>query len=70
LKVRAAGKGMVRVLGWFNPLMRELVEMSYLLTEPVILDDSALQGLIGPIAKTPYAEGVRQTLEAARAAAG
>jgi hypothetical protein len=42
--------------------------MSYLLTEPVILDDSALQTLIGPIAKTPYAEGVRHTLEAPRAA--
>jgi nucleoside-diphosphate-sugar epimerase len=70
LKVRAAGKGMVRVIGWFNPLMRELVEMNYLLTEPVILDDSALQGLIGPIAKTSYKEGVRRTLEAARAAAG
>jgi hypothetical protein len=61
---------MVRLIGLFNPLMRELVEMSYLLTEPVILDDSALQTLIGPIAKTPYAEGVRRTLEAARATAG
>jgi nucleoside-diphosphate-sugar epimerase len=68
LKVRAAGKWMVRAIGWFNPLMRELAEMNYLLTEPVILDDSALQKLIGPVAKTPYAEGVRRTLEAARAA--
>ncbi len=70
LKVRAAGRTMVRLIGLFNPLMRELVEMNYLLTEPVILDDSALQGLIGPIAKTPYPEGVRRTLEAARTAAG
>lgn len=69
LKVRAAGKTMVRVIGLFNPMMRELAEMNYLLTEPVILDDSALQKLIGPIAKTPYEEGVRRTLEAARAAA-
>lgn len=68
-KVRAAGKWLLRVLGLFNPLLREMVEMHYLLTEPVILDDSALQKLIGPIAKTPYPEGIRQTLAAMRQAA-
>jgi len=66
LKMRVAGKWMLRMLGLFNPLMREMVEMHYLLTEPVIMDDSALQTLIGPIAKTPYPEGIRQTLAAAR----
>lgn len=54
------------MLGLFNPLMREMEEMHYLLTEPVIMDDSALQKLIGPIAKTPYAEGIRLILAAAR----
>ena len=44
--------------------MRELVEMNYLQTDPVLMDDSALQRLIGPIEKTPYAEGIRQTLAA------
>jgi hypothetical protein len=48
----------------------ETVEMHYLLTEPVIMDDSALRGLIGPIAKTPYPDGIRQTLAAARQIAG
>jgi nucleoside-diphosphate-sugar epimerase len=66
VKVRAAGKWMLRVVGLFNPFMREMVEMHYLLTEPVIMDDSALQQLIGPIAKTSYSEGVRQTLAATR----
>ena len=33
--------------------MREMVEMHYLLTEPVIMDDSALEKLIGPLSKTP-----------------
>lgn len=46
--------------------MREMVEMHYLLTEPVIMDDSALQQLIGPIAKTRYPEGIRLTLDATR----
>jgi nucleoside-diphosphate-sugar epimerase len=70
VKVRAAGKTMLRLIGLFNPMMREMVEMHYLLTDPVILDDSALQKLIGPLTKTPYAEGIRRTLEAARSAAG
>ncbi|WP_455286627.1 NAD-dependent epimerase/dehydratase family protein [Cupriavidus necator] len=66
LKLRIAGKTMLRLLGLFNPFMRELVEMHYLMTDPLIMDDSALQRLIGPIRKTPYAEGIRQTLAAVR----
>ena len=62
LKRRIAGKTMLRVMGWFVPFMRELVEMHYLQTDPVLMDDSALQALIGPIHKTPYEEGVRQML--------
>ena len=64
LKLRVAGKTMLRLVGLFNPFVRELVEMNYLMTEPVIMDDSALQRLIGPVHKTPYAEGIRQTLAA------
>ena len=54
----------LRLIGLFNPFMREMVEMNYLMTEPLLMDDSALQRLIGPIRKTPYAEGVRQMLAA------
>lgn len=66
LKVRVAGKTMLRVIGLFSPMMREMVEMHYLLTEPVIMDDSRLQRLIGPLAKTSYEEGLRRTLAAQR----
>ncbi|MFM0172386.1 NAD-dependent epimerase/dehydratase family protein [Paraburkholderia sediminicola] len=68
-KLMVAGKTLLRVLGLFNPLMRELVEMNYLMTEPVVLDDSALTELIGPIAKTSYEEGIRHAFDAARKAA-
>lgn len=64
LKLRVLNKTALRLLGLFNPLMRELVEMNYLITDPLIMDDSALQRLIGPIRKTPYAEGIRQMLAA------
>ena len=39
--------------------------MHYLLTDPLIVDASALQRLLGVIIKTPYKEGVWQSLAAA-----
>jgi len=64
LRVRVAGKTMLRLVGLFNPFMREMVDMHYLLTEPVLMDDSALQQLLGPIHKTPYSDGIRECLAA------
>jgi nucleoside-diphosphate-sugar epimerase len=69
VKVMAVGKTMLRLIGAFNPLMREFVEMHYLLTDPVILDDGALHNLLGPLQKTTYDDGVRATLAAMRAVA-
>ncbi len=69
-KTLVAGKTMLRLIGLFQPIMRELVEMNYLLTTPVLLDDSALVGLLGSVHRTGYAEGLRLTLEAYRNAAG
>ena len=66
VRLRVAGKLVLRILGLVNPFMREMVEMHYLLTDPVILDDTALQGLLGPLKKTSYAEGVKLTLAAMR----
>jgi nucleoside-diphosphate-sugar epimerase len=60
----AAGKMMLRLLGLFDPFLREFVEMHYLMTDPLIVDDSALQELLGGITKTPYSEGVRRSLAA------
>ncbi|MGE6762931.1 NAD-dependent epimerase/dehydratase family protein [Corallococcus interemptor] len=65
-RMKTMGKGMVRLVGLFHPFMRELVEMYYLLTNPVLMDDSALRGLLGTVPKTPYPEGIRQTLAALR----
>jgi nucleoside-diphosphate-sugar epimerase len=63
-----AGKLMLRLLGLRDPFMRELVEMHYLLTNPVLLDDSALRELLGTFRPTSYDEGIRAALAAARAA--
>ena len=65
-RLMVVGKPMLRVLGLFNPILRELVEMNYLMSEPLVLDDSALQALIGPIRKTSYDEGIRLAFAAAQ----
>ncbi len=68
-KLFVLGKTALRISGLFDKLMREIVEMHYLQTNPVLLNDDALAQLIGPICKTSYAEGLRQTFEVYRAAA-
>ncbi len=62
-KYAVAGKALLRIFGLFNPMVRELVEMHYLQTSPVILDDTRLKRLLGELHKTPYKEGIRQTLK-------
>jgi nucleoside-diphosphate-sugar epimerase len=59
IKTFAVGKTALRLIGIVDPLLREFVEMHYLVTEPVILDDTALHELLGPIHKTSYDDGVR-----------
>ncbi len=59
IKTFVVGKTMLRIVGLFDPLLREFVEMHYLVTQPVILDDTALHELLGPIHKTSYDDGVR-----------
>jgi nucleoside-diphosphate-sugar epimerase len=65
LRFREAGPLLLRALGIFNPLMRELVEMSYLNETPVLLNDAKLEGVLGPIRRTPYDAGIRATVAAA-----
>jgi nucleoside-diphosphate-sugar epimerase len=67
-RIRVVGKFTLRVLGLFNPLMREVVEMHYLWTTPVKLDDTRLRKLLPDLKKTPYAEGVEATIKAMKVA--
>jgi nucleoside-diphosphate-sugar epimerase len=68
-KYIVANKTMLRVMGWFNPLMREMVEMNYLFQTAVIMDDSAIHRLLENIKKTSYEDGIRQTLSAIKSQA-
>jgi nucleoside-diphosphate-sugar epimerase len=61
-RYRSVGAGMLRFMGWWNPMMRELVEMQYLMEKPVILDDSKLRAKLGKIEKTYYANAITGTI--------
>jgi nucleoside-diphosphate-sugar epimerase len=65
-KYRTVGRGMLKIMGWFSPLFRELVEMVYLQETPVMLDDRKLLARFPGVKKTSYDEGIRQTLDWAR----
>jgi nucleoside-diphosphate-sugar epimerase len=62
-KYRTVGAGLLKIMGWFNPLYRELPEMLYLQETPVILDDSKLIKKLGTVHKTSYDDGILQTLD-------
>lgn len=63
VRLRAASEWLVRLLGLFNPMMRELAELHYLGVTPVLLDDARLLAHLGSLHKTPYAEGVKRMVE-------
>jgi nucleoside-diphosphate-sugar epimerase len=63
-KFIVAGKTMLRIMGLFNPLLREMVEMHYLFTDPILLDDSRLENLLGGLRRTSYDQGIKETLAA------
>jgi nucleoside-diphosphate-sugar epimerase len=62
-RFRTVGPLMLRLGGLFNPLLREVVEMHYLATTPIILDDSKIQRHLGTVSKKPYGEGIRLTTD-------
>ena len=68
-RVRRAGKAMVRLIGFFNAQVREIVEMMYLFEEPFVVDDSKFKAAFGDIA-TPMPEAIRATIEWYRAELG
>lgn len=60
--VSTVTKNMIRLLGLFNGNMREVVEMYYLNEEPVVLDGAKYEEFFEVLPRTPYHEGLKQTL--------
>ncbi|KKI92860.1 epimerase [Bacillus sp. SA1-12] len=56
-------KHAIRLLGLFDPIMKEVVEIMYLTEEGFILDGEKYKNRIGKIVATPYKEGLEKTLK-------
>ena len=59
-KYRVLSRPMVRVYGWFNPIVGEIYEMLYQYDRPYHFDSSKFARAFG-FAGTPYAEGLQAT---------
>jgi nucleoside-diphosphate-sugar epimerase len=59
--IRNVPKTVLRAIGLFNPLMRELAEMSYEFEQPFVLDTSKYQATFGASA-TPLATAITDTV--------
>jgi nucleoside-diphosphate-sugar epimerase len=60
---RLLGRFMIRIAGWFNPLVAESYEMLYQSDSPYLFDSGKFAREFG-FAGTPYADGVRATAAA------
>lgn len=68
MKVQVAGRAMLSVLGLFNPVIREVVEMQYQFERPFVVDSSKFEREFG-VTATPLAESVKATVAWYRAQA-
>ena len=66
VKVLVAGTGMLRILGLFNPLLRESVEMMYEWTQPFVIDTSKAEKAFG-FKGTPLPQALKETVAWLRA---
>lgn len=64
-KYRVLSRPMVKIFGWFNPVVGEVREMMYQNDSPYLFDSSKYARAFG-FAGTPYADGIRATAAAYR----
>jgi nucleoside-diphosphate-sugar epimerase len=62
-KYRTAPKFVIRIMGWFDDLMSELVEMIYQYDRDYVFDSSKFEQHFD-FSATPYKEGIKQIVEA------
>jgi nucleoside-diphosphate-sugar epimerase len=68
-KYRVLGRPMMRIGGWFNPMVAESYEMLYQNDSPYLFDSSKFARVFG-FAGTPYADGIGTTAASFQTAGG
>jgi nucleoside-diphosphate-sugar epimerase len=61
-KYRVANGGLLTVMGWFVPMMREFKEILYMMNQPFQVDHGKFKRTFGAQV-TPHAEAIQHTLE-------
>ncbi len=61
-KVKPVPWGLLKMIGIFVPILREVINMQYLWDQPHRLEDNELDVLLGADFKTPYGEAVAATV--------
>jgi nucleoside-diphosphate-sugar epimerase len=62
-KPGVASRPMIRLVGLFKPLVRELNETLYQFEQPFVSDASKFQAAFGPFEPTPHPEAVKRTVD-------
>ena len=65
-KIQAVPRAMVKLIGKFQPVMRELYEMLYMFEEPWTVDHSKFEQAFG-FQATPLKTAIKQTVDWFRA---
>lgn len=66
LPIRTIPWWVLRLMGLFDPVLRELMEMRYLFDSAIIIDDSRRQDLLPNFVNTPVEVAVKTTVESYR----
>ena len=61
-KFREVPEWMVRIMGWFMPVMKETVEMIYQYDRDYVFDSSKFEVAFG-LGPTPYSEGIKEVVK-------
>ena len=62
-KSAGLGRGMQRIIGMFNPVVRELGETRYQRDRAWVVDDRRFRAAFGSTRVTPHAQAVKTTVE-------
>ena len=61
-KYNASGKTLIKILGWFVPILREMPEMFYQYDRPYVFDSLKFEKHFN-FKPTPYVKGIRETVK-------
>ena len=63
VKVKPFAMSLLTIIGWFDPIIREVAKMRYIWKNPMELRDDRLEEILGKGFNTPFADAVATTVK-------